>query len=47
MILNKDNHTCEFSIDFDGQILCYTCLKVDYEATSKFWEDYRNGVLTK
>jgi len=47
MNLKKNAHICEFDIDFDGQISCYTCFKVDSEATNKFWENYRNGVLTQ
>ena len=45
--MSKREHICDFDIDFDGQMVCYTCFRVDSELTRKFWEDYRNGVLEK
>lgn len=38
-------HECIFELDFDGQMICYTCFKVDWESTEKFWKDYKSGVL--
>ena len=40
-------HICDFAIDFDGNIVCYICYKINWEETEKFWNDYRNGTLVK